>query len=144
MGGAERRKETVKIKDNFMRVLLSDSTSVEFAMGLFALVQMNKAFNTVPDRVLAASVSFFGLLRLFGVLTGVIWLRLVIAYAATFMWIYFIAFVWMEAPVGYDVVSREWGIQYVPGGIAAALANIWIAWRLQTQHNLITKAGLNE
>jgi hypothetical protein len=115
----------MKLKDNLMRVLLSDSTAVEVAMGMFAFSQAPKIWGIPQDRVIASFVVFFGFVRLNAVVFGNLKLRLVVAYCVTFMWVWFITFVWLEAPA-----------EYITGGVASAMINIWIAWRLQTANHL--------
>jgi hypothetical protein len=120
----------MKIKENLLRVLLSDSTGVECAMGLFAFAQVPRIWGLPQDRVIAAFVVFFGFVRLCAVVLGRLRLRLIVAYCVTFMWVWFIMFVWLEAPT-----------EYVTGGLASAAINVWIAWRLQTAQHLVTKAA---
>lgn len=119
-----------KIKQNFLRVMLADSTAVEFAAGIYALSTLPKVWGVpVQDRLTSAAVVLVALLRLHAVLMGNLGLRLTAAYAATFVWIYFIMFSWLEAPA-----------VAITGGIASALINVWIAWRLQTESHLRKKA----
>jgi hypothetical protein len=127
----QRQKETgMKIKENMMRVLLSDSTAVEFTMGMFAFAQAPRIWGIPQDRVIALFVVFFGAVRLISVVIGHLRLRLIVAYCVTFMWVFFIIFVWLEAPA-----------EYVTGGLASAAINIWIAWRLQTESHMYKKAA---
>jgi hypothetical protein len=118
----------MKIKQNFLRVLLSDSTAVEMAAGFYAFSQLPKAWGLPQDRWNAGIVAALGLIRIYAVLVGRLRLRLIVAYAATFAWLYFVLFTWLEAPT-----------EYVTGGVASAVINIWIAWRLQTLQHMHTK-----
>jgi hypothetical protein len=123
----------MKIKDNLLRIALLDSAPVEFAMGIYAFAQLPKVWGLPQDRILAGCVVFLGIWRLYAVLEGMLKLRLAVAYVACFVWVYFILFTWMEAPV-----------EYVTGGAASTLINVWIAWRLQTESHLYKTAKMVE
>jgi hypothetical protein len=126
------KRKMSNIKANMMRVLLSDSTAVEFAMGMFAFAQAPRIWSHPSvDKWLAFFVVSFGVVRLIAVTIGHLRLRLITAYCITFVWVYFILFTWLEAPV-----------EYITGGVASALLNIWIAWRLQTEAHMYQKAAV--
>jgi hypothetical protein len=117
-----------KIKTNIFRIALMDSAPVEVAMGIYGFSQLPKVWGIPQDRFLSGCVVLLGMWRLYAVLTNLLGLRLIVAYAATFVWVYYILFTWMEAPK-----------EYITGGLASTFINVWIAWRLQTEHHLVKR-----
>lgn len=123
-----------RIKRNLLKAVYSDSLPVEFIMATLAITQGTERLFIPEDRTLATVIVCIAIVRVVALLLGIMWLRLATAYVAVFSWIYFIMFVFLETPS-----------PHLPGGIVAALANVWVAWRLQTdQHvreNIIRDAG---
>jgi small-conductance mechanosensitive channel len=120
-----------KIKENFLRVLLSDSTPVEFIGAIYAIAQSSpKLFGIPQDRVLAWCVVATSALRLYAVLINHLLLRLIASYIITFVWSYFVLFVWLEQPS-----------EMITAGTASVVLNLWVAWRLQTEAHMYKKAA---
>jgi hypothetical protein len=120
------------IKKNFLRVLLSDSTPVEFIGAIYAIAQsMPKLIGLPQDRLLAWSVVATSALRIYAVLINYLRLRLIASYLITFIWSYFVLFVWLEQPS-----------ELITAGTASVVLNIWVAWRLQTEMHMYKKAAV--
>lgn len=115
----------MNLKENILRVIYADTIGGEFIMGVFAIAQASAKLSVPADRTLASAVIFIGILRIASLLFRRLWMRLAVAYAAVFSWTYFILFVFMDSPS-----------PHMPGGIAAAAANAWVAWRLQTEQHI--------
>lgn len=115
-----------RLKERLLRILYADTLAAEALMGFFAVAQAYPRLIYVPkERVLAACVLSLGVVRIIALITAQLWARLVVAYVATFVWIYFILFVFLEEPG-----------EYLPGAMASTAMNVWVAWRLQTEHHI--------
>jgi hypothetical protein len=130
MSAMEKRRMN-KIKQNFLRVLLSDSTPVEFLGAIYAIAQSApKLFGIPQDRLLAWFVVIANVIRFYAVLINNLRLRLIVAYVITFIWIYFVMFVYLLSPN-----------EMIPAGVTSIALNVWVAWRLQTESHLYKKAA---
>ena len=114
-----------RFKARLVRILYADTLAAEAVMGISAISIASSRLGVPDDRSLATVVMFLGSLRILALLFGGLWMRLAVSYCVTFSWIYFVMFVFLDDP-----------IPHLQGGIAFALVNGWLAWRLQTEVQL--------
>lgn len=112
----------MNLKENILRIVYADTIAAEFIMAMVGTAEAIDKFSITEDRILATAVVIIGVIRVAALLLRQIWLRLIIAYVAVFCWSYFILFVFLKTPA-----------EHLPGGLAALIANVWVAWRLQTE-----------
>lgn len=139
-----RNSNMIKVKRNIERLVFADTLATEFFVGAFAIAAATPRLYVSSDQTLATVVICSGVVRVVAVVLGLSWLRLAIAYCVVFTWTYFIMFVFLEEPTSWMTFTYMRPI-HLSGGFVALLANVWIAWRLQTnvhaRQNFIKDVG---